>query len=324
MDDIEKQLSELQTQDQTNTINNDDPDFELFQKAKKKKKKKDKLFSEIEDILADDKEFTEDDMFDALEFKKRRKKDTDADGDIFDTDGKEGKKSKSLENKFKPEMMNLKKLLKDNELTVKQISGIIDPILKSKTRGAFKGLTDLFISLNSANSNRLATIREMSNIKKTIADLKLKEKRGEGDDGFSSEQFGARMMAELFSKGRENVIQDANKYESASIEDIESNNKSFDELVDERLAGEENEYRAKEADMFVKYENKNPELYIKKFISTGEIEVVAIGSDGEEIEDYPVPSTYDLGKLTYNQLGEGGSMMATDKTGRTYKVIEIV
>ena len=47
--------------------------------------------------------------------------------------------------------------------------------------------------------------------------------------------------------------------------------------------------------------------------------IIAVGDNGNEVLDYPIPDKKDLGKVKFS----ADHKYATDKFGRSYKVIEI-
>ena len=313
MDNIEEELNKLQPVKQDEEENSD---ASLFS-GMKKKKKRDKLFSEVTSILEDS---GDDDMLSAFHFKSKKKNQLDKTDDIFDTSGKESKKTKNLEAKFKTELTNLQKLLKDNENTSKIIQSVLDPILNSKARGSAKMMSDLIMALNSSNNNRLATIKEISALKKGIIDLKIKmdKDRKDNDEGMSSEQFGSLFFDKLFKYGRANVINSANEYNQDVGDFVSSTNgKSFEEICDERLSNESNSYRSDDGNKMIQYESLQPEIVIFKD-HFGNCTVKAIDHEGNEITDYPVPTLDQLGKLIFDTY----SGTCTDRSGRVFKVIE--
>ena len=319
MDDIEKQLLALEPEEQTPDEQDELSIFKnAFRNKKEKKRKKNKLFSEIDDALENDDEDLDQMMVDVLHFKPSKKKNR-ADGELFDVKDKDGKKIKSIEAKFKPELANLQKLLRDNENTIKMIKTVLEPLLTSKARGSSKLLADLIMTMNSANGNRLSTIKEISSVKKSIYDLKIKMEKDSKDevDGMPMDQFGSRFFDELFRKGRNNVIEAANQSMPEYNVD-QTSTLSVDDIVDSHLS-EGGEYRSDEANKLISYEYLKPEIYIQKSFNTGDLSVVAIGSNGVQIDDYPVPTLEDLGKLTFNNE----THTCTDITGRTFKVIEV-
>lgn len=308
---IEDELSKLQPEEQQDEKN----DVSLF-KSVKKKKKKSKLFNEINSILEDDGRF--EDL--VKEFKTSgKKKKNSYDDDLFDTKGKDGKKSKNLENKFKAELNNLQKVLKDNEDLCKNIKDILGPTINSKARGSSKMLLDLIISLNSSLSNRLATIKEIGNLKKSIIELKIKlDKDNPETEGIPADQFGSRMFAELFKQGRANVIDNVNGYEQDLDSYVNSmGNDNFEDIRNNRLDNEKNTYRSDDANKMIGYEYRQPEICVQKAFD-GTVSVVAIDNNGVVIDDYPVPTVDQLGKLSFNT--DTGT--CTDITGRTFRVIE--
>jgi hypothetical protein len=324
MSNLEQDLLSLQI-DESDTDSMGD--LELFKRAesKKKKRKKNKLFKEIDGILGNDESYTgDDDMEFVANFKVKNKDKEKADGDLFDTDGKSSKKFKNVESKFKPELANLQRILKDNESTAQTIREVLKPLLTSKARGSSKLLADLLIALNSANNNRLAVVKELSSVKKSIYDLKLKLQREEkGDDlGMPADQFGSKIFDELFKRGRANVIDTVNSYGGDMSEFVNNTNgeaPSFDDILDNRLATENNEYRSDDGNKMIEYETMKPTLCVEKSFSTGDINVIAVDKNGVKIDDYPVPSVEDLGKVTFHN----DSNTCTDYAGRVYKVIEV-
>ena len=137
-----------------------------------------------------------------------------------------------------------------------------------------------------------------------------------------ADQFGAKVFDELFKFGRGNVISEANKYNS-SIDDFiapnSENSPSYDDIINSRLEAESNEYMSDDGNKMIEYEPRKPKICIEKSFSTGETRAVAIDSEGVTIDDYPVPTNEQLGKLTFNN--ESGT--CTDFSGRVYKVIEV-
>lgn len=316
--DIEKELEDLQSSEEEI-----DDDLSLYSKikGKKKSKKNDKLDYQIRKALDahEDSQSELDFIEDYINNGKKKKKRLN-DGDIF-SGGDENKKIKNIEAKFKPELANLVKLLKENEATSKLINEIIIPMVKNKSsRVTYKGLTDLLAALNTANSNRLSTIREIGSIKKSIIDLKIKSKKDEpNNNDLPMDQFGSRIFEELFREGRSNVVAKANEYQNINNYALPDSAKSFDEICEERLSTENNRYRSEEGSKVIEYESRNPELCIRKSFSTGDMDIVAIDSDGVIIEDYPVPDINTLGTININP----DTNTATDMTGRSFKVIDI-
>lgn len=322
-DEILQGLQDLQVESQIDV--DSDPDMSFFKKGKKKKKKKDKLYSEIDSILDDESDSGDDDMFVAMGFKSKKRDDEDVDGDIFDTNGKKDKKLKNIEAKFKPEIANLQKLLKENENLSKSIKAILDPIFTSRARIPYKTLVDLITAYNVTNSNKMQNIKEMGNLKKSIMDLKIKmDAKDKSSETLQMDEYGSQLFDQLFKSGRKTVIDQINEY-SPAMDDtmIGQYSKPIDDVLNERLDSEANDagssFRTMEGSKYIQYENLQPELYVQKSFSTGDLDVVAVGNDGVVIDDYPVPSIEQLGKLTFNPEAN----TCTDQTGRVFKVMEV-
>ena len=315
MENIEEELIKLQPVKEERESN----DLEIFKSMKKPRKKKDKLFSEITSILDDDSS-GDDDMISAFHFKSKKKKHLDDDEDLFDTRGKDNKKTKNIEAKFKTELSNLQRLLKDNETTAKTIQDVMAPILQSKARGSSKLLSDLIMALNSSNNNRLATIKEISSLKKSIIDIKIKMDKDNKDstEGISQEQFGSMFFDQLFKHGRSNVIDSANSYNQDMEQFVSNTNgRTFEEMCNERLNTESNPFRSENGNKMIEYESRQPEVVIIKDY-TGGYTIQAIDNEGNILDDYPTPTEEQLGKLIFNN----DAHTCSDRTGRTYKVIE--
>lgn len=327
--DLDKELKNLpEVEDQHD--NYSDSDMEVFSSKKKKKKKKyDKLledtkrFTDELDLGDDDKDY----KF-LLKFKDKHKNDDDEDGiGLFDTKGKDKKKIKNLEVKFKPEAVLLDKQLKDADATIGMIKDLYDRMKDSKYRGVGKMMSDVLSALNTANSNKLSVIKEKNALKKNIIDLTLKMKKDEkptdGEEK-SSEEFGANFFTNLFRQGRTNTIDSVNNAQGDEFTDVDGfGNATGDDIINERLKNG-NGYRSREGDVAIQYESVHPEICVKRSFSTGKIDIVALDDEGNNIsdKDYPVPTIEELeanGTLTFNN--DAGT--CTDFAGRIYRVIEV-
>ena len=128
------------------------------------------------------------------------------------------KKKENYETKFNPEMIQYRKILKDNDEVATLIKGMVEDIRKSSTRGAGKLLTDLLITLNSTNGNRASVIRDMVNIKKAAVDLELKANRNkkEEKEARNEEEEGLNVFNAFYGGGGRKALLDqiASNYHS--------------------------------------------------------------------------------------------------------------
>lgn len=331
--DIEKELSELTPEEQSSFAGDIDDDLLMFEKSSKRKKEKKerKLKKREKDIFGFiDDDDDEEESLDFLVHKKVKNKKED----IFDTSGKKPKEE-NYESKFKAEQAQLERVLKDADKVFSDTREIFNEIKSSKARGTSKILTDLIAGLNSANTARLQVIKEKSNIKKIISDLKLKNKslkKNELDGDATNEEFGARYLSELYNLGRNNAIDAINTAQSSgydpelinvplTINDGDSEyyideNASLDDVINNRLNNQS--VRSKEADLYIKYEKYKPEICISKSLYGEDIDIFAVDKDGNPMPDeYPVPDISELGKLTFNY----DSKTVSDSKGRIYRLI---
>ena len=244
-------------------------------------------------------------------------------------------KYKEDENEFKKEFAEeltmLYDLLDDANKFNKKLIKKYDSIDGSKAKGTSKYLNDLIASVLTSNTNKLQIIKEITNLKKTIQELKIKSDgkyAKTGDDSLESQ--ANSFFSNIMSVCRNNFISALNgddmqfvDVEYSSDTDIEYANTLPDvqneihDRINERLMNEDS-LRSTEAEKYIIYENLQPEYKILRSAMDNTWEVIAVDKDGHRIHDYPVPSKKDLGRMKFSSDG----YYATDAYGRSYKVIE--
>ena len=244
-------------------------------------------------------------------------------------------KFKEDENEFKKEFAEeltmLYDLLDDANKFNKKLIKKYDSIDGSKAKGTSKYLNDLIASVLTSNTNKLQIIKEITNLKKTIQELKIKSdgKYAKMENG-SLESQANDFFSNIMSVGRNNFISALNgdemqfmDTEYSSDTDIEYANtlpdvqEEIHDRINERLLNEDS-LRSTEAEKYIIYENLQPEYKILRSAMDNSWEVIAVDKDGHRIHDYPVPSKKDLGRMKFSADGN----FATDAYGRSYKVIE--
>ena len=244
-------------------------------------------------------------------------------------------KFKEDENEFKKEFAEeltmLYDLLDDANKFNKKLIKKYDSIDGSKAKGTSKYLNDLIASVLTSNTNKLQIIKEITNLKKTIQELKIKSdgKYAKMENG-SLESQANDFFSNIMSVGRNNFISALNgdemqfmDTEYSSDTDIEYANtlpdvqEEIHDRINERLMNEDS-LRSTEAEKYIIYENLQPEYKILRSAMDNSWEVIAVDKDGHRIHDYPVPSKKDLGRMKFSADGN----FATDAYGRSYKVIE--
>lgn len=254
---------------------------------------------------------------------------------------KKGKRSydkyKEDENEFKKEFAEeltmLYDLLDDANKFSKKLSKKYDSIDGSKAKGTSKYLNDLIASVLTSNTNKLQIIKEITNLKKTIQELKIKAdgKKGNISDGDGSLENQANdFFSNIMGVGRNNFLAALNgdpdsqlsSSEYSSDNDIEYVNslpeaqEELHEKINERLMNESS--RSVEGDKYIIYENLQPELVIMYNVLDNSWDMIAVDKDGQRIIDYPVPTKKELGKMKFSS----DHKFATDAYGRSYKCME--
>lgn len=323
--------------------------FTKKKKDGKKKKKKKELDLDLEFIssgkvgspeeIKDDDEsvFYDDNLIDIDEI-LNRDDDDNIEDPIIDEQKKGYEKRKKDENPFKKEFAEeltlLYSLLDEVNKFNKELEKKYKAVEGSKTRGVSKWTTELINSMLSAKTSKLQILKEISNIKKTIADLKIKQdgKKANIEGEKSVDLLASQYFQNVLKYGRSKFVQvmgtvhdDEDEIDDL-VEQIERNKMSFshDELeriqnyIEERLETEGNPFRSEAGSKYIQYENRGVKICIKRCIDTGEWEFIAIDRDNQQVFDYPLPRKRDVGKVRFSDDGR----YATDERGRTYKVIE--
>ena len=319
---------ELDDNSQFDNSYNDDYDFMA---------EYDEIMSEVEDdSLNSIKDFGEEtydyNFYQIADDWENNEYEDDVTGDIARKGKRSYNKLKDGDNKFKKEFAEeltmLNDLLDEVNKFGKSLDKKYESMSGSKTKGVSKHTNDLIQSIITTKSTKLQIVKEMTNLKKSIMDLQLKEGKRIGEEGDSAESNANSYLREIMKVGRNNFI-DALNDNTPSItvdddtpEEVEYANKMkerdmmINDQISKRLEG--NNDRSIEADKYIIYENMNVDLRIKYNAVNDDWRVIAVTEDGQELADYPIPDKKDLGKVKFS----ADHKYATDKFGRSYKVIE--
>lgn len=254
-------------------------------------------------------------------------------------------KLKNGENPYKKEFAEeitmLYDLLDESNKFGKELDKIFKAAQGSKARGMSKYTADTATAILSTKQNKLQIIKEIASIKKTIQDLNLKaESKNKNKEDSSSEAAAAAYLSSIIKYGRNNFIkavdEDGNPTaasvasmvnnssrgddESDEYEDyyLDDELESYDQIIVDRLEEEGNPFRTELGDKYIENEIRNVSIAIKKCIDTGEWEFIALDKDQQQVYDYPLPSKATIGRIKFS----GDNRYATDKLGRSYKVVE--
>ena len=248
-------------------------------------------------------------------------------------------KFKEDENEFKKEFAEelamLNDLLDEVNTFGKKLDKKFDSINNSKAKGTSKYLNELITTILTSKTTKLQVLKEITSVKKNIQDLKIKsegKKVNTGDNG-TIESSANNYFNQIMKVGRNNFVENFNYDSDTNINDatyssdndleyINSLPEAHNEIhnrIAERLEEEGYDKRSDEGEKYIRYENMQVVLVIKFNVLNNDWEVVAIDKDGQQVTDYPVPSKQELGKVKFSS----DNKYATDKFGRSFKVIEV-
>ena len=254
-----------------------------------------------------------------IKFKKGKHR-----NNIFDEamGGKKKKKKKDKDKneptdykkEFETEAALLRNLMIDQSHFVESLQKEYDFLRSSKSssRGINKNMTDLIANITSARSLTTQLVEKQVALKKTIADLSMKERKeligGNIGDAENLADFASSYLKRMIDERRQILTGGSTEVGDYSI------NEMADILNDNLTTGDNIEERAEEVDKYLEYEDRNVTIWVyMNQNDTEDYEFVALDEDDEEIEDYPLPYK---NKLSINR----STNIATDTFGQKYPI----
>ena len=348
------ELKTISSNDKPKKKNNIDDDYDTImlsnikpkKNKNKKKKKKGNLIGdnmvEFESTVKIDSDniIDEDTLLDIDSILKEREED-DIEDDLT-MKGKSGyndlKKNKNnYKKEFAEELTLLYSLLDETSKFGKALEKDLNAMKGSKVRGVSKYTNELAQLVLTAKNNKLSILKEINSTKKTIADLTMKAeaKTKDVDNKNNPEYLASAYFKNILNHGRTNFINTMTNepvsynddYEdeySSMIDNIEKGEKPvseedmYNKILMDRLEANGNPHRSIDGSKYIEYENLGVKIYVKKCIDTGNWDFVAIDKNKQQINDYPVPTKRDAGRMRFSDDGT----YATDSKGRIYNVIE--
>lgn len=242
--------------------------------------------------------------------------------DVFDfLHGESGKKKKKKKKEkegpkdyyddFAPEIGLMRNMLEDATKFTDSLQKRYYALesTKSSARGVGKFTTDLISSINQSRSVSSQLLNNITSLKKSIADLNMKERKeaaaANGGDGEDLSNFSASFLRKLIQQDRSDAAMYGDAVPISGDEDDIFDN------ISELLA---DNGRSDEVDKYLKYENRNVELIAYVDPDTDAYEIKAIAEDGEELYDYPIP---EVERMDINHSTE----IATDEYHTRYRII---
>lgn len=250
---------------------------------------------------------------------------------------KKNKKAEGYMNQFAEELTLLYGLLEEANDFGSDLDKLYQGMIKN-SRGFSKSTTELINSILSAKQTKLSVLKEISSVKKTIADLTLKESKGSNDNGASGgvNSLAASYLNSIIKHGRNNFVNAMNgtgddyDQRSEDIDDFVSRVGDYeddderDTLNDEILQSLETDskynIRSNASEAFIRNESREVTVKVERNIGTGDWEFIAIDKTGLRVWDYPIPEKSQVSPVKFTSDGS----VCTDKYGRSYRVIETV
>lgn len=239
--------------------------------------------------------------------------------DIFgDYTGKKKKKKKKNKDEavdyakeFEPEMNILQNLLNEQSRFNASLQKRYDTMESSKSavRGVGKFTTDLITSINQGRGTSLQITNNIVSLKKTIADLNMKERKeraavnGEGLENMGD--YSANFLKQVLRESRKDI---GNYGDDSPVDgdasDIFAN-------LSEELSGTE---RSEDIEKYLQYEKDNVTIYAYVNKETDAYHLEAVTEDGRILDDYPIPY---VEKMEINHSTE----VASDEYHTKYPII---
>ena len=324
----------------------------ISEKSKnKKKKKKKKGISGLTDLDFDIMESAknDDDKLSLIELDEKfhDMDDEDINSSILSNQLKnysKMKSSKKYDNQFADELAMLTTLYKETEKISKNLeTEYIRLIGMSKARsGLSKSTVDLGQTVLTSKQTKLAILKEKIATKKTIADLDLKAKaqeKGKDDKDNGAEKVASEFINRLMDNRQSFIAQMTGGESIGSFltgdRDYTSNTDPYaglsgpygdydsdidvESVIEDRLSSIDNNSarrRTSNGNKYIEYENRNVRVIVRKCLDTNDWHMIAVDSDDEVIDDYPLPQKKHMGRLKFSD----DQSYCTDELGRTYEV----
>ena len=219
-------------------------------------------------------------------------------------------------------MVLLDELYKDQEAFTNTLNQMFRGMTSSKStvRGTTKGLTDLIETINQARNSTLSILDKKISTKRTISELKLKQRAQELKEGgvngadVDNAKIASDYLSKLIANGRSQINQ------FGVVESSDSNIASM--IYDSKQNTMEDAISESIGDLitdtsYLEFIDKSISVCVTKN-EDGSHNFVAIDSDTNEIcEGYPLPNPEI--DITYDESGKH----ATDLYGRKYDVIDL-
>lgn len=244
--------------------------------------------------------------------------------DIFDDALGYGKKKKKKKDKDKNEPTDYKKEFETEAALLRNLmidqSNFVESLQKeynflksnkSSSRGINKNMTDLIANITSGRALTSQLVEKQIALKKSIADLTMKERKelsGGLADGENLADFGSAYLKQILTERHQLLTGGSSEIGDYSIDEMSSI------LNDNMISGGDYEERPEEVEKYLEYEDRNVTIWVYMNQNDSEdYEYVALDEEGLELSDYPLPlkNTLSINRSTN---------IATDTFGQKYPI----
>ena len=303
---------------------------EAYQKEKKKKEKSSSkhrgdddlrtLFelahnasrgSSIDDMVDDFEGYIEDYLMDDEDEEFRRN--LVKYGRKYARNTKDTGEGSEIQKAYAQQEAELDELIKDIDADKESISKDIQK-MRSFRSVNYKTLSELVETRTSLHTTHLNAIKEKNSIVKNKFELQMKADKTK-DESEGDNTVANRMIQNLFSMGRDNLISDYSDVSGASEAGSDATVPFDEEEFIARKFGEDEE--ESDGDKFLKYEDVF-KGYVLEYDDDGPVQIVAEDVDGNVIPDYPLP---DMNNLEFSISEQTNS--ATDNLSQNYTLRKI-
>lgn len=217
---------------------------------------------------------------------------------------------------FNKEQSMLNDLLSGLQKRSKAVDKKLDSMTGKGTYGVGKNYADLLAASNSLESTKLSVIKELVGIKKTAADLRMKESKLNGENEVVEDR---DTIADRFYKS---IIGGSSKdFIRTSLSSYDDGVNIQNYNISQPFNAQEMDsdgYRNSQADKYgyIQNETRNVSLCLCQY-DDGTAEFVAVDEEGVVVPGYELPSP----NLIETMSIKPGSAFAYDEYSRKYKIV---
>ena len=234
------------------------------------------------------------------------------------------------EEMFKKERSMYNEVLSDIQKRSKIINTKIVSMSGKGAYGMSKNYVDLVQASAQLDNSKISVIDKLVNIKKSIVDLRMKDRKLHPDtmeedkdsiaDSFYKQIIGGgnkQFLQNSLSPYSSMQKRDSDYHDSDEEDDIQFN---VTQPINQQLGISEDEYGDYEIDKYgyIANEKKNVDIVVERY-PDGSMKFAALDENGDKVSNYELPNAILLQDLQIKPL----STYAHDKFDRKYKIIDV-